>query len=180
MIIDIRPEPSRWLPTTNLVELACVGKMTEEIGELSVELLTMNRNGITDEILLALQNEISDVLATKEMVASFYQIMDATNLPDTRDYPESREEAIIELSVDLGLMTKILGRIVIQGHEGTDPSSGELNKERLREQMKQLHFSIANVCIHYDLNRDEIETRKKRKVAFESQWHQMLREIKSR
>ncbi len=78
---DGTERPSKWVPMTNLIDLAHLGKMGEEAGELSSIISRCIIQGI-DECdpetgkpnRLALAEEIADVMATSELAIERFDL----------------------------------------------------------------------------------------------------------
>lgn len=68
-------------------------------------------------------------------------------------------------------------RCVIQGVDGREPSTGEINREWLAKEIADVLANTSLVIEHLKLDRDAIEKRRLFKTAYLLRWHGMVGQV---
>lgn len=97
---NVKPHVSDWVPITNLGDLACLGKLAEELNEAA----------------------------------------------------------------------KIAARIIIQGLDGTDPETGEKNRDALRNELADVQAMMTLAIERFNLDAARMQSRTASKIAHKGPW----------
>jgi hypothetical protein len=79
-----------------------------------------------------------------------------------------------KLQEELGELTAVAARVVIQGIDEIDPSSGKVNRLRLEEESADVLAQIDETIERLNLDRTFIEGRRARKRAAMKAWEAMF------
>ncbi len=169
------PAMTPWTPTTDLRTLRRLGKLQEELGELTTTVAACLEN--PHHHRKALTHETADVLAQVELaVAQFglptdviaFRMSDSlhpTARPAGRGSNPSHESSLLQI---LGALQAIAARCVIQGIEEVDPSSGKTNRVRFTDAVADTLTQVNRFIAHFNLDNNAIRlrvTEKKRQMA---------------
>lgn len=169
------PIMAAWTPTTDLRALRRLGKLQEELGELTTAVAASIENPYHHR--KALTHEIADVLAQVELaVAQFdlpagviaFRISESMRpIPRSigRGSNPSRHASLLQI---LGALQAVAARCVIQGIDEVDPSGGETNRVRFTDAAAETLIQINLSISYFDLDNNGIRlrvTEKKRQMA---------------
>ncbi|MDP4074238.1 hypothetical protein [Acidovorax sp. A1169] len=164
-----------WTPTTDPRTLRRLGKLQEELGELTTAVAASIENPYSHR--KAFTDETADVLAQVELaVAQFDLPRDVMAMrmseslhmslnPVGRGTTPSHHTSLLRI---LGVLQAVVARCVIQGIEEIDPSSGKTNRvrfiEAVADTLTQVNKSIGHFSLDYNAIRLRV-TEKKRQMA---------------
>jgi len=168
---------SDWQPTTNKLELAHIGKLIEEAGELTeAASIMMSIESHLPESRKAYTDEIADVRAMQELLGEHYGL---DNLYDYENKPRLERGTMTDVPAtmigQIGKLIEILGRCIIQGVDEIDPSTKRVNRERLLSAMTNMNWCIDMAILSSDLDIQAIEARIEMKKRFKREWHEMIK-----
>ncbi len=73
-------------------------------------------------------------------------------------------------SEELGELSAVVGRMIIKGPGGTDPSSGRLNTDRLSDEIADVYAQLGLLAVDLALDPDYISERIQLKKASMAAW----------
>jgi NTP pyrophosphatase (non-canonical NTP hydrolase) len=79
-----------------------------------------------------------------------------------------------KLLEELGELTAVASRCVIQGIDEIDPSSGEVNRQRLEDEMGDVYAQLHCTMKSLDLDCLKILKRNLRKRAYMKEWDDLV------
>ena len=83
-----------------------------------------------------------------------------------------------KLLEELGELSSIVARCIIQGWDADEPITGKPNKQALCEEIADVRANIEHVINHLQLDTWFIKNRKDKKYNYVAKWHNMLEEIR--
>lgn len=83
--------------------------------------------------------------------------------------------ALGKLQEELGELTSIIGRCIIQGIDERDPETNELNRDNLQKEIADVMGMSVLVMDRLGLDKDEIDVRASKKLKMKHDWLEMLR-----
>jgi NTP pyrophosphatase (non-canonical NTP hydrolase) len=81
-----------------------------------------------------------------------------------------------KLSEELGELQAVVARCIIQGIDEVDPSSGDMNRKRLEDEIADVLAQIECTLRDLSLNRARIESRRDFKIGRMIEWEYQLGE----
>lgn len=81
-----------------------------------------------------------------------------------------------KLGEELGELSAIVSRCIIQGIDGADPETGKPNLLALQEEIADVRAMSQLAIERFNLAEGEIVFRAQRKVAMKRTWHAMLKD----
>lgn len=75
---------------------------------------------------------------------------------------------------ELGELSAVVARCIIQGAREIDPSSGEMNLDRLRKEIADVYAQLEETALFYAISPFVIEFRKKQKIKYMRIWEDKL------
>lgn len=81
-----------------------------------------------------------------------------------------------KLGEELGELQSVASRVIIQGIDEIDPSSGKPNRRRLEEEIADVRAQIRSTVLACGLDQDFIARRADEKMRQMAEWEQVLRE----
>lgn len=79
-----------------------------------------------------------------------------------------------KLSEELGELTAIVSRCIIQGIDEDDPITGIINRVYLEDELADVLAGIFIVMKHFDLDDQAIMVRRAEKVELKLEWHKLI------
>lgn len=83
-----------------------------------------------------------------------------------------------KLLEELGELTQIVSRCIIQGEEEKDPNTNISNIIRLQQEIADVYATITDVKHQFNLDEDFIHNRYFYKQQHLQEWHNLIREKK--
>ena len=83
--------------------------------------------------------------------------------------------ALGKLQEELGELTAIIGRCIIQGINEKDPETGEVNRDNLQKEIADVQGISFLVSEHLGLDLYQIGVRAEKKLRMKRDWLEMLR-----
>lgn len=77
---------------------------------------------------------------------------------------------------ELGELTSVLARCIIQGVDEVDPSSGEINRMRMQKEGADVYTQLAHLVDAFDLNQSDMLARIGYKTDSMATWERLIRE----
>lgn len=75
---------------------------------------------------------------------------------------------------ELAELLAVVGRVGIQGINEIDPSSGQINRERLHDEVADVHAQLHLLSEFYSLNQTTIRDRMLRKISSMHEWDRLV------
>lgn len=150
---------SPWQPMSRPIDLKHIGKLLEELGEAVSAASPYVRDN--------LQNELADVIANIELCETHFQLTVGEAAPPTG-------QRITALKFALGQAVAAASRCLIQGIDGTEPTTGRCNKEWLQETLTNLKGCIRAAIDRYRFYVGGMQSRTTLKKENLRRWHQAL------
>lgn len=79
-----------------------------------------------------------------------------------------------KLGEELGELQAVVSRIIIQGIDAIDPSTGKPNRQRLEEEMADVHAQLGCTTGDLHLDAERIRARAATKVQQMLEWEEVL------
>lgn len=77
---------------------------------------------------------------------------------------------------ELSELSNVLARCLIQGVDEVDPSSGEVNRDRMWKEIADVKTQLGFLVEHFNLNSDKIDKRILNKIGSMLEWERLLKE----
>lgn len=74
---------------------------------------------------------------------------------------------------ELGECTQAVGRCIIQGLDGIEPTKGTVNRDLLQNEVADVYANLDLIVDRFNLNKEDIEKRRTMKKAYLRTWHDM-------
>jgi len=84
-----------------------------------------------------------------------------------------------KLGEELGEASAAVSRCIIQGMDGSEPTSGRINRDWLEDELADVLANIELVVERFGLNKLRMISRSSKKISFQERWHQQLDETRS-
>lgn len=76
---------------------------------------------------------------------------------------------------ELGELSAVVARCIIQGIDEIDPQSGKTNRVRLTEEIADVYAQLDCTVHAFDLSLYEVESRRARKIGYMREWEAMFK-----
>ncbi len=131
-------DPSPWIPETDRVKIAVLGKAIEEFSELMHVLAQYNSGIVPDaQDFTNLWHEIADVRCQISHVRKAFDL--GLLYPSHHNIPVGTGYTMQVLAI----ATNVLGRTLIQGIDEVEPSTGVSNRRRLWQALSEVHHHLT-------------------------------------
>lgn len=78
-----------------------------------------------------------------------------------------------KLAEELGELSAVAGRCIIQGHHEVDPGSGVQNIVRLQSEIADVYAQLDETVLCFNLDEEQIRARRNRKRAAMQEWERI-------
>lgn len=80
-----------------------------------------------------------------------------------------------KLLEELGELTEVASRCIIQGIDELDPSTQRMNRVRLVDEIADVYAQLDETIEAFDLNKFYIEKRREKKRMYMQEWEEMFK-----
>jgi hypothetical protein len=79
-------------------------------------------------------------------------------------------EEAAELGVECCKLNSIISRCIIQGLDGENPATKQLNQEALEEEIADVRALMISISVRLNLSEEKMNQRMQKKIKFKAPW----------